>query len=166
MDFRAVVHYNPNSATFAQGKIAPGDIAHCRIMLVWDNVPTYQGTTNPSTGVPTLNDNPLSWNHLLSQNPSTMTNPSLSCASYNHDLVTRDHRVSILFDRKFDMVAGTDRSVLRFSCKKSWLAQKLKYLSADNKVINRQLKLCFMSNRPTGECPNLYCVIKCIYTDP
>lgn len=166
MDFRVVCSYEANSDLPATGKIGKGDIAHCRVMLVWDNNPTYQGTTNPTTGVPVINNNPLSWNHMLSQVPNVTQVPSLSLATYNHDLVDREHRISVLLDKRFDMVAGTDRCVIRFGCKKNWVRQKLKYLLGGNKVLNRQLKLCFLSNRVSSECPHIYCESKTIYTDP
>ena len=166
MTFRAVCTYQANADLPAAGKIGKGDIAHCRVMLVWDNVPTYEGTTDPTTGVPVVNNNPLSWNHMLDQKPSISQKPNLSLAGKNHDIVDRDRRVSILFDKRFDMVAGTDRSVVRFSCTKKWVRQKLKYLLNGTKVLNRQLKLCFLSNRVSGECPLIYCESKSIYTDP
>lgn len=165
IDFRAVVSYQANADLPATGKIGKGDVAHCRVMLVWDNVPTYQGTTNPTTGQPVVNNNPLSWNHMLAVKPDATETPAVALAPYNHDIVTRDRRISVLFDKKFDMVAGTDRTCLRINLKKSWLNQKLKYLFQGNNPINRQLKFCFMSNRVTGEAPHIYCSQKSIYTD-
>lgn len=165
IDFQAVCSYQPSSDLPATGKIGKGDVAHCRVMLVWDNVPTYQGTTNPSTGQPVLNNNPLAWNHMLAVKPDITQTPSVALAPYNHDIVVRDRRISVLFDRKFDMIAGTDRQCIRIKLKKSWLAQKLKYLFQGNSPINRQLKLCFLSNRVSGECPIIYCSQKSIYTD-
>ena len=166
MDFTAVCSFECNADLPASGKIGKGDIAHCRVLLVWDNNPTYQGITNATTGVPVVEDNPLSWNHILSQVPNQTETPSLSLATYNHDLVDRERRISVLMDKRFDMVAGTDRSCVRFHVKKSWVRQKLKYLLGQNKVLNRQLKLCFLSNRVSGECPHIYCESKTIYTDP
>lgn len=166
MDFRVVCSYQAIQDNPSSGKIGKGDVAHCRVLLVWDNNPTYQGTTNPTTGVPVVNDNPLTWNHVLSQVPNQTETPSLALATFNHDLVDRERRISVLLDKRFDMVAGTDRSVIRFGCRKSWVRQKLKYLLGGNKVLNRQLKLMFLSNRVDGECPTIYCESKTIYTDP
>lgn len=166
VDFRVVCKYQPSVALPYPGSIGHGDVAHCRVMLVWDNDPTHQGTTNPSTGVPTVQENPLSWNHVLSLNPAISTTPAVALSTYNHDIVDRDKRISVLMDKRFTMVAGTDRSCIQFNLKKKWVRQKLKYLLGQNTVLNRHLKFLFMSNRPSGECPQIYMESEAIYTDP
>lgn len=165
MDFRAVVSYQPNASLPAAGKIGVGDVAHCRVMLVWDNDPTKQGVT-PASGAALIEDNPLSWNHVLAEKPDATETPALSLAAYNHDIVTRDKRISVLIDKRFDMVAGTDRTVMRFNLKKFYKGLKLKYHAGDNTILNKQLKLLFLSNRVTTEAPHLYCENKVIYIDP
>lgn len=165
MDFRAVVSYQPNADLPATGKIGKGDVAHCRVMLVWDNDPTKQGVT-PASGEAVVENNPLSWNHVLAEKPDATETPALSLSAYNHDIVVRDKRISVLVDKRFDMVAGTDRQVVRFNLKKFYVGQKLKYHAGDNTILNRQLKLLFLSNRVTLEAPHIYCENKTIYTDP
>lgn len=165
MDFRVVCSYQAIQDNPSSGKIGKGDIAHCRVMLVWDNDPTYQGTT-PSTGVPAVTENQLTWNHVLSEEPTTTETPAVALATFNHDLVDRDHRISVLMDKRFDMVAGTDRSVIRFNLTKKWVRQKFKYLLGQNTVLNRHLKVLYMSNRVSGECPHIYFESKTLYTDP
>lgn len=166
IDFRCVCKYQPTVALPYPGSVGNGDVAHCRVMLVWDNNPTHQGPTNPSTGVPSVEENPLSWNHVLSLNPAVTTTPAVAISTYNHDIVDRDHRISVLLDKRFSMVAGTDRSVVMFNLKKNYIQQKFKYLLGQNTVLNRHLKLLFYSNRPSGECPQIYMESECIYTDP
>ena len=165
MIFRCVCTYEPNADLPATGKIGKGDIAHCRVMLVWDNVPTFTGPAASSTGVPTLLENDLEWNHVIGESPNQTQTPSVCLAPFSQDLVTRGKRVSVLFDKQFDMVAGTDRSVFRINLNKSWVRQKFKYLAGNTEPLNRRLKLLFCSNRVTTECPHIYCSSKTQYTD-
>lgn len=165
MKFRSVVSFEPNADLPATGKIGKGDIAHCRVMLVWDNVPTFSGPASGSTGIPTLADNDLEWNHVIGQSPNQTETPAVSLAPFSQDLVTRGKRVSVLFDKSFDLVAGTDRSVMRINLNKKWVRQKLKYLSGDTLPLNRRLMLLYCSNRVTGEAPHIYCSSKTQYTD-
>ena len=165
MVFRCVCTYEPNADLPASGKIGKGDIAHCRVMLVWDNVPTFTGPASTPTGVPSLLENDLEWNHVIGESPNQTQTPVVALAPFNQDLVTRGKRVSVLFDKQFDMVAGTDRSAIRINLRKHWVRQKLKYLQGANEPLNRRLKLLFCSNRVGGECPLIYCSSKTQYTD-
>lgn len=165
MEFRCVCTYQPNSDLPASGKIGKGDIAHCRVLLVWDNVPTFSGPASSSTGIPTLLENDLEWNHVIGMSPNQTQTPVVALAPFSQDLVTRGKRVSVLFDKIFNMVAGTDRSVFKINLNKTWLRQKFKYLAGNAKPLNRRLKLMFVSNRVSGECPLIYCSSKTQYTD-
>ena len=165
MKFRSVITYECNADLPAAGKVGKGDIAHCRVMLVWDNVPTFTGPASGSTGVPTLLDNDLEWNHVIGQSPNQTQTPAVALAPFSQDLVTRGKRVSVLFDKSFDLIAGTDRSTFRINLSKKWVRQKLKYLQGANEPLNRRLMLLYCSNRVTGEAPFIYCSSKTQYTD-
>lgn len=165
MEFKCVCTYQPNSDLPASAKIGKGDVAHCRVMLVWDNVPTFSGPASSSTGIPTLLENDLEWNHVIGMSPNQTQTPAVALAPLSQDLVTRGKRVSILFDKQFNMVAGTDRSVFKINFNRTWLRQKFKYLAGNAKPLNRRLKILFCSNRVSGECPHIYCSSKTQYTD-
>ena len=165
MQFKSVITYECNADLPAAGKVGKGDIAHCRVLLVWDNVPTFSGPAAGTTGVPTLLDNDLEWNHVIAESPNQTQTPAVVLAPFNQDLVTRGKRVSVLFDKSFDLVAGTDRSTYRINLSKKWVRQKLKFLQGDKHPFNRRLMLMFCSNRVTGEAPFIYCSNKTQYTD-
>lgn len=165
MEFKCVCSYEPTASLPANGKIGMGDTAHCRVMLVWDNDPTYTGPSAGATGVPTLLENPLEWNHVLGESPNQTQTPAVCLAPFSQDLVTRGKRISVLFDKEFDLIAGTARQCFRINLSKSWLRQKFKYLMGATKPLNRRLKLLFCSNRVSGECPIIYCMSKTQYTD-
>jgi len=161
MNFEAVASFQLDDA----GKIKDGDIAHCRVLVMWDEDATYQGA--PSTaGVPTIVDNPLSWNHILQiGKDSGVQSPIYSLDSLNNDLVIRGKRISKIADFKFDLVAGTSRSVKRFNFRKFWKRTHLNYLQGSDRPIKRQLKLAFVSNRPAQECPSMMYRIRYTYSD-
>lgn len=161
MNFEAVASYQLDDA----GKIKEGDIAHCRVLVMWDEDATYQGA--PTTaGVPTIQDNPLSWNHILQiGKDSGVQSPLYSLDSLNNDLVIRGKRISKIADFKFDLVAGTSRSVKRFNFRKFWKATHLNYLLGSDRPIKRQLKLAFVSNRSAQECPSMMYRIRYTFSD-
>lgn len=167
MAFQCVVSYQANSSLPATDKIGIGDLAHCRVLVVQDNVPTYSGPSNTTTGTPTLVHNPLFWNHVLGVNPvsGATETPSQLFAPYKYDLITRGKRCTILHDEKFTLVAGTARSVKQFSFTKRWLRKKLKYLAAGDAPINKHFNVMFISNRVTKEAPIIYFQTRYIYTD-
>lgn len=167
MAFQAVISYQANSDLPAAGKIGKGDLAHCRVIVLKDNNPSYAGPSASGTGLPTLLHNPLYWNHVLGVNPvsgSTQT-PSQMFAPYKYDLITRGKRCTILADRKFTLVAGTNRSVKTIKFTKRWLNKKLKYLAGGDAPLNRHFNVLFVSNRDTGEAPEIYYQCRYIYTD-
>lgn len=150
----------------ADDKIKLGDVAHCRVILCWDNEPVYQGPPSGTQNAPTISENPLSWNHILSAGgKENSVVPLFSCDYYNNDLVYRSKRISVIKDLKFDLVAGTARGVKRVAIFKKWKNQLLKYLSSNNTVINRQLKLAFVSNKTASECPTVFWSQRSVYTD-
>lgn len=154
------------SFNLSDGKIETGHIAHCRMLLVWDNDPTSTGVPVGAGAVPSVVNNPLTWDHLLITGGSpNVSSPLYSCDFMNNDLIVRGKRASIIMDTKFDLVAGTGRCTKRFNLNKVWKAQKLKYLNSGTIVINRQLKLCFLSDRPSGECPTMFYAIRSYFTD-
>lgn len=167
MAFQSVISYQANSALPATGKIGVGDIAHCRVLVVQDNVPTYSGPSASGTGLPTLLHNPLYWNHVLGVNPvsGATETPSQMLSAYKYDLVTRGKRVAVLADRKFNLVAGTNRSVKMITCSKRWLNKRLKYLAGGDAPINKHFNVMFISNRVTDEAPHIYYNVKYTYTD-
>jgi len=161
MDFEAVASYVVDK----EGHISVGDIAHCRVIVLWDLDATYQAPPS-ALGVPAIQDNPLSWNHILQiGKDSGVDSPLYSLDSFNNDLVIRGHRCAKIADFKFDLVAGTSRATKRFSCKKFWKAMKLNYLQGSSRPIQRQLKLAFVSDRPTQEAPSMMYRIRYTYTD-
>lgn len=167
MNFQCVATYQPDASLPASGKIGVGDVAHCRIIVVQDNVPTYSGPSNTTTGAPTLLHNPLYWNHVLGVNAisGTTQTPCEMFSAYKYDTVTRGKRVNILHDEKFTLVAGTARSVKQFSFTKRWLNKKLKYLGGGDAPINKHLNVLFLSNRASDECPIIYFQTQYVYTD-
>lgn len=164
INHKCVITYEPNADLPATGKIGKGDIAHCRVLLVWDHVPTFTGT-NHATGVPTLQENHLEWSHVLGVNPSQTQTPLVCLAPIAQDLVVRGKRISVLYDKMFDMVAGTDKSTYRINFNRSWVRKKLKYLMGSSKSMNNRLKLLYVSNRVSLEAPHIYCSQKTQYTD-
>ena len=158
MDFEAVASYNIDE------HIAAGSIAHCRVIVVWDNDPTYQALPT-AQGSPVVADNPLSWNHLLQIGNAIVDSPVFSVDALNNDLVIRGKRCSIVADFKFDLVAGTSRATKRFNFKKFWKRMKLNYLASGTTALNRQLKCCFVSDRPSQEAPSLFYRIRYTYED-
>jgi hypothetical protein len=167
MKFQAVVSYQPTTSLPATGKIGNGDVAHCRVLVVQDNYPTYSGPSASGTGLPTLAHNPLYWNHVLGVNPvsGATETPSQLLAPYKYDLITRGKRCTILADRKFTLVAGTSRSVKELSFMKRWLSKKLKYLAGGDAPIDKHFNILFISNRKTGEAPHIYYQCQYTYTD-
>lgn len=158
MDFEAVASYNIDE------HIEVGAIAHCRVIVVWDKDPTYQGPPT-SQGSPVVQDNPLSWNHLLQIGNAVVDSPVFSVDAFNNDLVIRGKRCTKVADFKFDLVAGTSRATKRFSFKKFWKRMKINYLASGTIPLNRQLKCCFVSDRPSQEAPSLFYKIRYTYED-
>lgn len=148
------------------GKISVGDIASCRVILLWDNDPTYSSPPDAQGLSLTVQNNPLQWSQVLQLGGRTgETTPLFSLDKFNNDLVVRDKRVSVIADFKFDLVAGTAKSCFRRTVVRNWVRQKLKFLASGSSPINRKLKLCYISNRPTQEAPTIMYAQRVYFTD-
>lgn len=162
LEFNMVCTYQPTG----DGKINVGDVASCRVLLMWDNDPTYSAPPTAQGLVASVTTNPLQWAQILNLGGRTgETTPLFSLDKFNNDLVIRDKRVSIIADFKFDLVAGTAKSVFRRTVIRNWVRQKLKFLASGANPINRKLKLAFVSNKPAQEAPELMYAQKVYFTD-
>lgn len=161
LEFNMVCSYQP-----VDGKINVGDVASCRVLLMWDNDPTYSAPPTTQGLVAQVTSNPLQWPQILNLGGRTgETTPLFSLDKFNNDIVIRDKRVSIIADFKFDLVAGTAKSVFRRTVIRNWVRQKLKFLASGANPINRKLKLAFVSNRTAQQAPELMYAQKVYFTD-
>lgn len=122
----------------------------CRIIVFWDNEPTYPGPVDQGSNVPTTVDSPIYWENLLANPDSTSATVSgseWSIVNGFRQLVSPNlERFTILFDRVFTSKAGTNEQVVKFS--KYWSNLRCKGTTPGGEPTNRRLMIAYAGTGP------------------
>lgn len=122
----------------------------CRIIVFWDNDPTYTGPVDQGSNVPTTVDNPIYWENLIA-NPDS-TSATVSGSEYSivngfRQLVSPNlERFTILFDRVFTARSGSNQQVVKFS--KYWSNLRCKGTTPGGEPTNRRLMIAYAGTGP------------------
>ena len=124
----------------------------CRIIVFWDNEPTYAGPVDQGSNVPTTVDNPIYWENLIA-NPDS-TDATTTAAEYSivngfRQLVSPNlERFSILMDRVFTARSGSNQQVVKFS--KYWSNLRCKGTTPGGEPTNRRLMIAYAGSGAYG----------------
>lgn len=122
----------------------------CRIIVFWDNEPTYPGPVDQGSNVPTTVDSPIYWENLIANADSTdaqTSGPEWSIVNGFRQLASPNlERFSILFDRVFTSKAGTNQQIVKFS--KYWSNLRCKGTTPGGEPTNRRLMIAYAGTAP------------------
>ena len=122
----------------------------CRIIVFWDNEPTYSGPVDQGSNVPTTVDNPIYWENLIA-NPDS-TSATVSGSEYSivngfRQLVSPNlERFVVLFDKVFTARSGSNQQVVKFS--KYWSNLRCKGTTPGGEPTNRRLMIAYAGTGP------------------
>lgn len=122
----------------------------CRVILFWDNDPTYPGPPEQGENVPTTVDSPIYWENLISKPDSTssaVSGSEWSIVNGFRELASPNlERFTVLFDRVFVARAGSNQQIVKFS--KYWSNLRCKGLTPGGEPTNRRLMIAYAGTGP------------------